>query len=167
MHRKTEWDKMQENYKNKCVICGKPEKKVGELEKVHIKEHSRIRYLVLPMCANHHKMYAKDQLSNKDLKKIDIIAFSAGPGLGPSLRTGATVARALSIWLDRPLVPIHHAIGHIEIGALTTGVKDPLVILVSGGQNMRQRSLQACYRCQLPFLAGYPSCRILSLSFPV
>jgi universal protein Kae1 len=89
--------------------------------------------------AQHHCLIAHKILrqsiekSQIDLKKIDIIAFSAGPGLGPSLRTGATVARALSIWLDRPLVPIHHAIGHIEIGALTTGVKDPLVILVSGG----------------------------------
>jgi universal protein Kae1 len=89
--------------------------------------------------AQHHCLIAHKILrqsiekSQIDLKKIDVIAFSAGPGLGPSLRTGATVARALSIWLDKPLVSIHHAIGHIEIGALTTGVKDPLVILVSGG----------------------------------
>lgn len=65
--------------------------------------------------------------------EIDIVAFSAGPGLGPSLRTGATVARALAVWLDKPLVPVHHAIGHIEIASLTAGAKDPLVILVSGG----------------------------------
>jgi N6-L-threonylcarbamoyladenine synthase len=67
------------------------------------------------------------------LNEIDVIAFSAGPGLGPALRTGATVARALAVWLNKPLVPIHHAIGHIEIASLTTGVKDPLVLLVSGG----------------------------------
>ena len=76
MQNKSGWDTIREYFKNKCVICGKSEKKVGELEKVHIKEHSRVRYLVLPMCANHHKMYAKDQLSNKDLKKIDIIIHS-------------------------------------------------------------------------------------------
>ena len=76
MHRKTEWDKMQENYKNKCVICNKPEKKVGELERVHIKEHARVRYLVLPMCANHHKMYINNQLSSKESKKIDIIILA-------------------------------------------------------------------------------------------
>jgi len=67
------------------------------------------------------------------IEEIDIIAFSAGPGLGPALRTGATVARALATWLDKPLIPIHHAIGHIEIASLTTGARDPLVILVSGG----------------------------------
>jgi len=64
---------------------------------------------------------------------VDAIAFSAGPGLGPALRTGATVARALSITFDKPLIPIHHAIGHIEIASLTTGAVDPLVVLVSGG----------------------------------
>lgn len=64
---------------------------------------------------------------------VDAIAFSAGPGLGPALRTGATVARALSLTFNKPLVPIHHAIGHIEIGCLTTGAVNPLVVLVSGG----------------------------------
>jgi len=76
MHSKNGWETIQANFKNKCVICGKSEKKVGALEKVHIKEHARVRYLVLPMCANHHKMYVKDQLSNRDLKKIDIIIQS-------------------------------------------------------------------------------------------
>lgn len=67
------------------------------------------------------------------LDAVDCIAFSAGPGLGPVLRTGATFARALALWLEKPLVPIHHAIGHIEIACLMTGAEDPLVLLVSGG----------------------------------
>jgi N6-L-threonylcarbamoyladenine synthase len=64
---------------------------------------------------------------------LDAIAFSAGPGLGPALRIGATVARTLALLLRKPLIPVHHAIGHIEIASLATGAKDPLVILVSGG----------------------------------
>jgi N6-L-threonylcarbamoyladenine synthase len=64
---------------------------------------------------------------------IDAIAFSLGPGLGPSLRTGATIARAIATWFDKPLIPVHHAIGHIELASLLTGAKDPLVLLVSGG----------------------------------
>jgi glycoprotease/Kae1 family metallohydrolase len=43
------------------------------------------------------------------------------------------VARALSVYLIVPLIPVNHAIGHIEIGALNTGASDPLVVLVSGG----------------------------------
>ncbi|HYV99907.1 MAG TPA: KEOPS complex N(6)-L-threonylcarbamoyladenine synthase Kae1 [Candidatus Acidoferrum sp.] len=61
------------------------------------------------------------------------VSISLGPGLGPCLRVGATVARALSSYLNVPLVPVNHAIGHIEIGALMTGATDPLVVLVSGG----------------------------------
>jgi N6-L-threonylcarbamoyladenine synthase len=64
---------------------------------------------------------------------LDAVAYSKGPGLGPVLRVGATVARAIAANFSKPLVPIHHAIAHIEIGLLTTGLKDPLVVLVSGG----------------------------------
>ncbi|MUN28316.1 KEOPS complex N(6)-L-threonylcarbamoyladenine synthase Kae1 [Sulfuracidifex metallicus] len=64
---------------------------------------------------------------------IDYIAFSMGPGIGPALRVGATVARALSLKYGKPLVPVNHGIGHIEIGYLTTNAKDPLVLYLSGG----------------------------------
>ena len=65
--------------------------------------------------------------------KLAGVAIALGPGLGPCLRVGATVARALSSYFRIPLIPVNHAIGHIEIGALTTGASDPLVVLVSGG----------------------------------
>jgi N6-L-threonylcarbamoyladenine synthase len=61
------------------------------------------------------------------------VGVSLGPGLGPCLRVGATVARSISAYFDLPFVGVNHAIGHIEIGTLTTGAKDPLVVLVSGG----------------------------------
>ncbi|UCH02827.1 MAG: UGMP family protein, partial [Candidatus Bathyarchaeota archaeon] len=73
------------------------------------------------------------QKSIKGTESLDAIAFSFGPGLGPVLRVGATVARTLAVWLNKPLVPVHHAIAHIELASLTTGANDPLVILVSGG----------------------------------
>lgn len=65
--------------------------------------------------------------------KLDGVAIALGPGLGPCLRVGATVARSLSSYLRIPLIGVNHAIGHIEIGILTTGATDPLVVLVSGG----------------------------------
>ncbi|MHA1617605.1 MAG: KEOPS complex N(6)-L-threonylcarbamoyladenine synthase Kae1 [Candidatus Njordarchaeales archaeon] len=64
------------------------------------------------------------------------IGFSQGPGLGPCLRVGATVARAIASYLDIPLFGIHHGVAHIEIGKKLTGAKDPLVVLVSGGHTM-------------------------------
>jgi N6-L-threonylcarbamoyladenine synthase len=66
-------------------------------------------------------------------RKLSSIAIALGPGLGPCLRVGATVARSLAAYYKIPLVGVNHAIGHIEIGILTTGAKDPLVVLVSGG----------------------------------
>ena len=65
--------------------------------------------------------------------QLDGVAVALGPGLGPCLRVGATVARAIASCFDRPFIPVNHAIGHIEIASLTTGAIDPLVVLVSGG----------------------------------
>ncbi|MGC8969172.1 MAG: KEOPS complex N(6)-L-threonylcarbamoyladenine synthase Kae1 [Conexivisphaera sp.] len=64
---------------------------------------------------------------------VDCIAYSAGPGLGPALRVGAVVARTLSAYYSKPLVPVHHAIGHLELGRLLTGASRPVALLVSGG----------------------------------
>lgn len=75
-------------------------------------------------------------ISKLDAKEIDVIAFSQGPGMGPCLRTGATVARALSLYLGVPLVGVNHAIAHLEIGRLSTGAKDPLILFVSGGNTI-------------------------------
>ena len=68
--------------------------------------------------------------------ELDIVSYSAGPGIGPCLRVGATAARALSLKLNKPLVPVNHAIGHIELGCLLTGTTDPVNLLVSGGHTM-------------------------------
>ncbi len=70
------------------------------------------------------------------IKDIDIISYSAGPGLGPCLRVGAVIARTLAAFHEKPLVPVNHAVGHIELGAMLTGARDPLVLLVSGGHTM-------------------------------
>ncbi|MDG6991049.1 MAG: N(6)-L-threonylcarbamoyladenine synthase Kae1 [Nitrososphaerota archaeon] len=67
---------------------------------------------------------------------IAAVAYAKGPGLGPCLRVGAVVARTLASSLRVPLVPVNHAVGHIELGCLLTGAKDPVVLLVSGGHTM-------------------------------
>jgi N6-L-threonylcarbamoyladenine synthase len=70
------------------------------------------------------------------MKDVDIIGYSMGPGLGPCLRVGAVVARTLAGFHKKPLVPVNHALGHIELGSMLTGASDPLVLLVSGGHTM-------------------------------
>ena len=86
---------------------------------------------------------AKAQLKPKDLA---LIAFAQGPGLGPCLRTGATVARALASYLDIPLIGVNHSIGHIEIGKLKTGARDPLTLYASGGNTMVTAYASGRYR---------------------
>jgi len=68
-----------------------------------------------------------------EMEKVDLIAFSMGPGLGPVLRTAATAARALSAFYEVPIVGVNHCIAHIEIGRLTEKAKDPVTLYVSGG----------------------------------
>jgi N6-L-threonylcarbamoyladenine synthase len=68
--------------------------------------------------------------------RIGAVAYSMGPGLGPCLRVGAVVARTLAGSLKVPLVPVNHAVGHIELGCLLSDAKDPVVLLVSGGHTM-------------------------------
>jgi universal protein Kae1 len=92
--------------------------------------------------ARHHAEVADkvlaEALAKAHLKPVDLsaVAFAQGPGLGPCLRTGATVARALASYLGIPLIGVNHSVGHIEIGKLKTGVTDPLTLYVSGGNTM-------------------------------
>ena len=74
--------------------------------------------------------------ANISIKDVEAIAYSAGPGLGPCLRVGACLARALSSFYSKPIIPIHHAIGHLELGCLLTGARKPVALLVSGGHTM-------------------------------
>ncbi len=67
---------------------------------------------------------------------VAAVAYSMGPGLGPCLRVGAVTARTIAASLGVPLIPVNHAVGHIELGCLVTGAKDPVVLLVSGGHTM-------------------------------
>ncbi|CAI4221361.1 unnamed protein product [Auanema sp. JU1783] len=66
-------------------------------------------------------------------KEIDGIAFTKGPGMGAPLQVGAVVARTLSQVWCKPIVPVNHCIGHIEMGRLITGADNPVVLYVSGG----------------------------------
>ncbi len=92
--------------------------------------------------ARHHADVADKVLSEAFAKagvkprELSLIAFAQGPGLGPCLRTGATVARALASYLGVPLVGVNHSVAHIEIGKLKTGARDPVALYVSGGNTI-------------------------------
>ena len=75
-------------------------------------------------------------ISNTNIDDIDGIAFAIGPGLGPCLRVGAVIARTLATYYSKPLIPVNHAIGHIELASMLAGVNDPVVLLVTGGHTL-------------------------------
>ena len=89
--------------------------------------------------ADHHSELASDLVSklmsgeNLQSSNIKAIAYSQGPGLGPCLRVGANVARALSEKWNIPLIGVNHCVAHIEIGRNQTGCMDPVLLYVSGG----------------------------------
>ncbi len=90
----------------------------------------------------------KEALQETGLKinEIDAFAVALGPGMGPALRIGATVARTLSIYYKKPLIPVNHAVAHIEIARTLTGLKDPLILYISGGNTTVTSFLEGRYR---------------------
>ncbi|MBU4300025.1 MAG: KEOPS complex N(6)-L-threonylcarbamoyladenine synthase Kae1 [Nanoarchaeota archaeon] len=90
---------------------------------------------------DHHKAVAEAILQKAlddaklKLSDIDIIAYSAGPGISPCLAVGLDFAKKLSEKIKKPLVPVNHCLAHVEIGKLMTGACDPLVLYVSGGNS--------------------------------
>ncbi|MFC2143736.1 KEOPS complex N(6)-L-threonylcarbamoyladenine synthase Kae1 [Candidatus Aenigmatarchaeota archaeon] len=103
--------------------------------------------------AEHHKK-VKESVLEKALKeakvtidKIDVIAFSQGPGLPPCLRVGKDLAVDLAKKNSKPLVPVNHCIAHIEIGRLFSKAKDPVTLFVSGGNTQILSHVEGRYRC--------------------
>ncbi len=80
---------------------------------------------VLEECLNKASMTMDD---------IDAIAVTYAPGLIGCLLVGVTFASTLSYIYNKPLVPVHHIIGHIYANNLKKRLKFPLIsLVVSGG----------------------------------
>ena len=69
------------------------------------------------------------------ITEIEGIGYTKGPGIGNCLQVGQLVAKTLAQKLNVPIVPVNHGIGHIEIGRLKSGLKNPVVLYVSGGNS--------------------------------
>lgn len=85
--------------------------------------HYRVAPLVLKLAL---------EKSGINLKEINLIAFSAGPGIGNALRCGAITARQLALKYGIPLVGVNHCVAHIEIGRKLCGALDPVMLYASG-----------------------------------
>lgn len=101
--------------------------------------------------ADHHAEHAgrilRELLDNEvDVSEVKAIAYSQGPGLGPCLRIGASVARSLATQMDVPLVGVNHCVAHIEVGRERCDCDDPVLLYASGGNTQVIARLDGRYR---------------------
>lgn len=100
----------------------------------------------------HHEKVAEsilnNALENSGLKwnEIDIIAYSAGPGLPPPLTFTANFSLILSKKYNKPLISVNHCCAHLEIGKLTSNAKDPVFVYLSGGNTQIIAFVEGRYR---------------------
>jgi N6-L-threonylcarbamoyladenine synthase len=78
------------------------------------------------------------KISNLQLKDINLIAATGGPGLIGALLVGFTFAKGIAFSLQRPFISVNHIEGHIFSGFLMEEKPDfPfLALVVSGGHTL-------------------------------
>lgn len=96
--------------------------------------------------ADHHNKVADKILKGIEMKDVDLISFSRGPGIPNALMVGSSVARFLAEKYKKKLVGVNHAVAHVEIGKLTTGCKDPVIVYLSGGNTQIIAYAEGKYR---------------------
>ena len=115
---------------------------IGESVYSQIKMHAEYGGVVPELASRDHCVkiigVLKEAIGDLDLKTIDQIAYTSGPGLLGALLIGESFAQGLSIALNIPLIPINHLEGHLMSPVMEfPEIKTPyLSLLVSGGHSM-------------------------------
>ncbi len=75
--------------------------------------------------------------AQKDLRQMDAIAVTYGPGLVGALLVGVSEAKAISFATGIPLVGVHHIEGHISANYIENKDLEPpfICLVVSGGHS--------------------------------
>ncbi len=78
------------------------------------------------------------KIANIELRQIDLITATAGPGLIGALLVGLTYAKGLSFSMSKPFISVNHIEGHIFSGFLMEQKPEfpMLVLVVSGGHTL-------------------------------
>lgn len=77
----------------------------------------------------------EELLEKANMTMDDITAFAVtdGPGLNGALLIGIEAAKTLAFVHKKPLIPVHHIVGHIYANRLERELKFPLIALVVSG----------------------------------
>ena len=74
--------------------------------------------------------------ANVNMKDIDVVACTYGPGLVGALLVGVSYAKGLAFANDKPLVGVNHIEGHIAANYITyKELKPPFLCLMMSGGN--------------------------------
>ena len=72
--------------------------------------------------------------ANVKIDEIDAFAVTRGPGLIGALHVGLQAAKTLAMLYKKPLIPVHHLVGHIYANEYIQPFHFPLLaVVVSGG----------------------------------
>ena len=71
--------------------------------------------------------------ANITMDDVDAIAFTQGPGLIGSLHVGVQAAKTISWLYNKPMIPLHHIMGHIYANNFICDMQFPLLALVVSG----------------------------------
>lgn len=86
----------------------------------------------------HHRHFIIEMLEeclkkvNINIKDIDLICYTKGPGIGSALYIGYNLCKILHLLHGIPTVGVNHCIAHIEMGIFITKLANPIVLYVSG-----------------------------------
>ncbi|ASI53678.1 tRNA (adenosine(37)-N6)-threonylcarbamoyltransferase complex transferase subunit TsaD [Metamycoplasma hyosynoviae] len=71
-----------------------------------------------------------------NLFRIDVVAYTKGPGLIGSLHVGYVIANSLALYLNKPILPLNHLDGHFMSAFVGKDAIFPsLALIVSGGHS--------------------------------
>jgi N6-L-threonylcarbamoyladenine synthase len=94
--------------------------------------------MILDEVAEHHQKVANDILAQAlekcdlTISQIDLISYSAGPGLDPVLWAGFHFAKRLAVDNNKKLIGVNHPAAHLSIGKVYNNLQDPCYLYVSG-----------------------------------
>ncbi len=122
-----------------CAIIKNGKEVVSNVVATQIDVHKQFGGVLPEVASRIHveniSMVIEEALNQADMKVEDMaaIAFTQGPGLIGSLHVGVQAAKTLAWAFDKPLVPVHHIMGHIFANELVSDLKFPLMALVVSG----------------------------------